>query len=828
MEKKKRKTWLLVLLAVVAAVLLLGAGRQFVQRRLAAQEPEPGQVVTASMGDLSASASASGKLLPQRDASLTLRTAGRVETVSVRVGDQVQAGDVLVQLETAALERAVRQAEQNLAIQQANLAELRKGPSAEELAAAEAAVDSAQAQLDQLLAGPGEYEIAASEASLRAAEASLWGSSEQRDQVAVGPSSAEIASAESQLLQAQQQYDAAKRAHDATLRCFTDPSGNEVCPGLGPAEEQARANLELASKSLQAAQAAVDRLRAGADPNQLDAARANVSAAAAQRDAAQAQLNILLTGSTQAQIAAARAQVAQAQASLASLQRGASEERLAIAEAQVEQARIGLEDARENLANASLTAPFDGVVTAVYVSEGELASGPAVELVDMNSLEVVLDVDEVDIGVITMGQPAVVTLESWPDDELEGQVVSIAPNARAVAEIVTYEVHLSLDPGDLPVRAGMTANARLVTAERKDVLLVPNRAITADRETGTYWVNLLAADNSTSQVQVRIGMRDNRYTEIRDGLQEGDRLVIGELNQGLDFTQGPPDGSAGPALMIELFGITKEYQMGIQVVHALRGVDLTVGDADFVAIMGPSGSGKSTLMNMVGCLDQPTSGIYKLDGVDVSQMSDDQLARVRNRRIGFVFQQFNLLARTTALKQVELPLMYAGAGRRERRQRATEALQAVGLADRMDHRPDELSGGQQQRVAIARALAAEPTLILADEPTGNLDSQSGNEILDVFDRLNARGITVIFVTHDPEVSARARRVVQLLDGLVESDTLNGRRPGGQHEPGRKFSGRVGQPAGQQAAGRADHAGGNHRRVGRDRAALRGQRRQRFD
>lgn len=218
--------------------------------------------------------------------------------------------------------------------------------------------------------------------------------------------------------------------------------------------------------------------------------------------------------------------------------------------------------------------------------------------------------------------------------------------------------------------------------------------------------------------------------------------------------------------MIRMRNITKSYEMGTQVVHALRGVDLDIEAGEFVAIMGPSGSGKSTLMNMLGCLDVPNSGMYTLDNVDVSQMSDDEQARVRNRRIGFVFQQFNLLPRTTALKQVALPLMYAGYSRSERAKRAQEALHKVGLGDRMDHKPDELSGGQQQRVAIARALAVDPNIILADEPTGALDSQTGTEILDLFAELNSQGITVIMITHDPEVADRAQRTIWIRDGLI--------------------------------------------------------------
>jgi len=221
--------------------------------------------------------------------------------------------------------------------------------------------------------------------------------------------------------------------------------------------------------------------------------------------------------------------------------------------------------------------------------------------------------------------------------------------------------------------------------------------------------------------------------------------------------------------VIEIANVTKVYHMGEIEVHALRGVSLHIDQGEFVSIMGPSGSGKSTLMNVLGCLDSPTEGYYSLNGQDVSRLSDTQLAHIRNREIGFVFQMFNLLPRTSALRQVELPLMYAGLGARERHERARAALEAVGLGDRLGHKPDELSGGQQQRVAIARALVTQPSIIMADEPTGNLDTRSGEEILRIFQQLNEQGITNIFVTHDPEIAEYGRRIVHIRDGLIEKD-----------------------------------------------------------
>jgi HlyD family secretion protein len=551
MENKRRKSkkwwWIggIVLVLIVGAVLGLRQLRQNFEAQIAAAQT--GDIVTAFTGDLSASATASGQLTAERDAQLALGTSGTVAEIFVTVGDEVAAGDALLRLDTTALERNVQSAEQALIIQEANLETLMAPPSNADIASAEASVASAQASLDDLLAGPSADEIAAAEADVRAANADI-AAAQARVGTAVGSTSeSAIQAAEIELELAQAAATSAAEQHSTILVTDNEFLSEEQLADL---ELSARTAAVQANANLAAAQEALDQLLNG-DPYAITGAQAGVASAAAQRDAAQARLDQLLAGASSAQIASAESSLAQAQASLANVQRGQSESQIANAEIQVEQARISLQRAQNALAEATLVAPFAGTVTAVHVHIGEQANGILVELVETDKLEVVLDVDEVDIGQITIGQEAIITRETWPNEEIMGQVTAIAPQATNGNALVTYEVFVGLRSTDLPVRVGMTANANLVTANREGVLLLPNAAINADREAGTYSVNLVERNAegviSTTEVEVTIGLRDGRYTQITDGLNESDEVMIGNVLPVFQFgnDEPPNDGNGG-------------------------------------------------------------------------------------------------------------------------------------------------------------------------------------------------------------------------------------------------------------------------------------------
>ena len=508
-KKRKRSYWIIgvvILLAAAAAVFFV-LNQQ--GKDEATATAETGGTVTAFIGDLSASATASGQVLPRREASLALASPGQVEQVHVRVGEEVRAGDALLQLDTDDLALNVAVAEQNLLLEQTNLAELLEPASPAKIAAAEAAVASAQANLNDLLAGPTTAELAASEANLRASEASLWSALAELAGVQSSIGDNQIQAAQAALMSAQ-----------LNLRHVQD--ANEANPN-----EATHNALMEANQAVAAAQSQLDTLLAGPDQGQLGTAQSGVTSASAQVDGNQANLNILGGGATVAQIAAGESQLAQGRATLANLLDGPSDEHIQAAQARVEQARLSLADAQETLAKRALVAPFDGVVTAIYASEGEFASGTVVELVDIDSLEVVLEVDEVDIGTLSVGQPAVITLETWPEIEIESEILTIAPRAQSSvgSALVTYQVHLALGRTELPIRVGMTANANLITAQKEEVLLVPNEAINVDRQAGIYSVNLVLGETSQI-VEVTVGLHDDRHTQITGGLNPGDELLV--------------------------------------------------------------------------------------------------------------------------------------------------------------------------------------------------------------------------------------------------------------------------------------------------------------
>ncbi len=531
MKKLLQNKWSWAAIGGLLIVIVVIVISQISSNSAAAQTPQTGDIVTAFTGDLSASATASGRLEASEASGLSFLRGGTVADILVSEGDSVAAGNVLVQLETAALEREVANAAQNVIIQEANLATLTTPATTIDRAAAEAAVLSAEANLADLLDGPNENDIAAAEADVRAAQADLNAAyARLSDQTAVADAD-EIQAAQIELELAQVAATQAAEQHSTILVTDNDYISEEQLADL---ELAARTAALQANASLQAAEEKLDALLNG-NSGSIAGSQASVSLAAAGLQSAELRLQQVLEGATAAQVAQAEASLASAEASLDRLVRGATGAQIAIAESQLAQARTNLARAERNLANAALTAPYAGVITAVNVSIGEQTSGVVVELVDPDSLELVLDVDEVDIRNIILGQEAEISLEAFPDSMIDAEVVSIAPRNTAVqgSGLVTYNVYLALEATDLPVRVGMTANASLITAQRSDVLLVPNRAITPDRTAGKYFVTLANGE----VVEVSIGLRDDENTQITSGLTEGDELLI---------TSGTPVETFGP------------------------------------------------------------------------------------------------------------------------------------------------------------------------------------------------------------------------------------------------------------------------------------------
>lgn len=527
--QRKRRWWPWTVLAVAlipgAAILVRGAiGRSSAQAATAAQA---GEIVTVTVGDLSARATASGNLAARREAGLSLDVSGTVEEVLVQVGDAVKAGDPLVRLDATALKRQVENAQLSLAIQQANLADLLEGPTASEVASAQASVDSARASLEDVKNGANPAEIQSARASLASAQASYEDVLAGPDPDSVTQSAASLKNAEAALQQAQANYDRVKDS-----------------PDIGRRAESL--NLQQATNDYASAQAAYAQATKGATDDQIQQAKASI-------EQAKASLQKLLDSPTPAELASAQSQLAQAEANLDTVQRGAGAAQLEVQKAQVAQAQLSLAEAEESLAKATLTAPFDGVITAVHVTVGERAGGLAVDIADTASLELVLSVDEVDIGVLAVGQPAVITFETWPGQEVQGEISSIAPKATENnSAVVSYAVRVKLGATRLPVRIGMTADADLITDAKSGVLRVPSQAITADREAGTYSVNLMTTDaegkETITVTPVTIGLKDGDYTQIMSGLNAGDRVRIGQItaessDSGFMMGGGAPGGN---------------------------------------------------------------------------------------------------------------------------------------------------------------------------------------------------------------------------------------------------------------------------------------------
>jgi RND family efflux transporter MFP subunit len=502
---------------------------------------------------------------------------------------------------------------------------------------------------------------------------------------------------------------------------------------------------------------------------------------------------------------------AELEAAEAKLERAIADE--ASARAAVEETRATLRTTETDLTKASIRSPIDGVVLTRSADPGQTVAASLQAPVlfklaeNLAQMELQVDVDEADVGQIKPEQAATFTVDAYPSRRYPARIDLVRYGAETVNNVVTYKTILKVNNDDLSLRPGMTATAEIVTAERGKRAAGPQRraALHPAADGGRIETRRRAAGQPDAASAARDGGAAQRAGGIRQKRRPAPALGAARRSAGRGVShrrqfRWPDDRSlrrgaggrytghhrqpeqckmsasaaaappAEPPPLIELQTVTKVYGEGQAAFQALRGVDLRIDQGDFVAVMGPSGSGKSTAMNILGCLDSPTAGAYRFRGMHVEQLSRNQRALLRRHYLGFVFQGFNLLARTTALENVELPLVYRGEARAIRHAKARAALDAVGLLRWEKHTPAELSGGQQQRVAIARAIVTDPTVLLADEPTGNLDSQRSHEIMDLLVALNRdRSITVLMVTHEPEMAHYAKRIIHFLDGRVDTD-----------------------------------------------------------
>lgn len=513
-------------LAAALVALLLGAAALLVssRRQQAADSSQPAQeTVTAFIGDLAAEATASGTIQARQTAAVSAASPGRVTAVLASVGDQVSAGDPLLQLDSAELGLAVESAALTVRLRQANLDSLSASPEAADIAAAQAAVASAQANLDDLLDGPSAAQISLSEASVAAAEAGVASASAELNRAQGSIADSQILAAEASLLSAQGSLERIRETNEASPNQANDLA------------------LRQAIQTVANAQAAYEDLLAGPDSS---SARGSLISAQARLEGSQADLARLRNGASATEIANGRVQLAQANSSLASLQEGPTAQALASAAAELAQAEIALADAQERLDGATVTAPIDGVVTAVNAAPGEYASGVLVELADLNSLELLLAVDEIDIGQIAKGQPVAITLETWPDLIIDGEVREIGPqaNINPATGLVSYDVYLSMAPAEVGVKIGMSANASLITSAKQGVLLVASKAIRIDRTAGSYSVELVQGEQVT-ELPISVGLRTGQYTEVTGGLNEGDVLLVSNGAPVMTFGN---EGDGGP------------------------------------------------------------------------------------------------------------------------------------------------------------------------------------------------------------------------------------------------------------------------------------------